>query len=275
MSLRLKGDMANKIHSKRIKINNLDIHYLNGGEGDPLVLIHGGLGGASGWLQNLTELSNMYTIYAPDLPGFGSSQPISDDFQVSEFVNFLEDFTDRLGLKRFHLMGHSLGGGIALHFALKYPHKIGRLVLVSSMFLGKEIALWARFLSSPAFLKLLGEAGIAIFKAVGWLFKLLYAPSEFVAPFSRIQMSIGKNLMTLQGQAIVLLNRLSEIVMPTLVVWGTRDEVVPAKHAYATAELIPDCQIHIFEGGSHNVYKQRIGEFSKLLTGFLGRDNKL
>ena len=172
-------------------------------------------------------------------------------------------------------MGHSLGGGIALHFALKYPHKIGRLVLVSSMFLGKEIALWARFLSSPAFLKLLGEAGIAIFKVVGWLFKLLYAPSEFVTPFSRIQMSIGENLMTLQGQAIVLLNRLSEIIMPTLVVWGTRDEVVPAKHAYATAELIPDCQIHIFEGGSHNVYKQRIGEFSKLLTGFLGRDNTL
>ena len=143
------------------------------------------------------------------------------------------------------------------------------------MFLGKEIALWARFLSSTAFLTLLGEAGIAIFKAVGWLFKLLYAPSEFVAPFSRIQISIGKKLMTLQGQTVVLLNRLSEIAMPTLVVWGTRDEVVPAKHAYATTELIPDCQIHVFEGGNHNVYKQRIGEFSKLLAGFLGRGDQL
>jgi len=267
--------MANNIGSKKIKVGDLDIHYFSGGDGDPLVLIHGGLGGAKGWLNNLTELSNKYTIYAPDLPGFGNSLPIGDDFQVSEFVNFIEDFTNTLGLKRFHLMGHSLGGGIALHFALKYPHKIGRLVLVSSMFLGKEIAFWARFLSSTVFLRLLGGVGIACFEFVGWLFKLLYAPSEFVAPFSRIQMSIGKNLMTLQGQTIVLLDRLSEIIVPTLVVWGTRDEVVPAKHAYATAALIPDCQIHIFEGGRHNVYKQRIGEFSELLAGFLGKSGQI
>ena len=271
MSTCPKGDIIKKIQSKRIKVSNLDINYISGGNGDPLVLIHGGLGGANGWSQNLEDLSKIYSVYAPDLPGFGNSQPISDDFQVSEFVDFIEEFTNTLGLKRFHLIGHSLGGGIALHFALKYPHKIDRLVLVSSMFLGKDIAFWARFSSSSFFLKSFGEAGIAFFKAVRWLFKIFYAPSEFVSPFSRIQMSIGKNLMTLRGQTIVLLNRLSEIIMPTLIVWGTSDEVVPAKHAYATAELIPDCQLHIFKGGRHNVYKQNIGEFSRLVCGFLGR----
>ena len=91
MSLRVEGDMVNQINSKKMKVGKLDIHYLSGGDGDPLVLIHGGLGGAMGWLQNMTELSSKYTIYAPDLPGFGSSQSISDDFQVSELVDFIDD----------------------------------------------------------------------------------------------------------------------------------------------------------------------------------------
>ena len=260
----------NRIHSKKMKVGTLDIHYLHGGEGDPLVVIHGGGDGAKAWLENLVELSNHYTIYAPDLPGFGHSHPIGDSFHISEYVEFIEGFTQSLELERFHLMGHSLGGGIALHFALKFPHKIKRLVLVSSMFLGKEIALWARFLSSPAFVRSLGEAGIAIFKAVGWLIKLFYAPFEFIVPFSRVKMGVGKAVMTLQGQTVVLLNRLSELVMPTLLIWGARDGIVPARHAYAAAKVIPECHLHVFEGCGHSVYKQKVQEFSQLLLEFLG-----
>ena len=81
--------------------------------------------------------------------------------------------------------------------------------------------------------------------------------------------------MTLQGQTIVLLNRLSELIMPTLLVWGTRDGIVPARHAYTAAEVIPDCQLHVFEGAGHSVYKHRVQEFSQLLAGFLGRGNQL
>jgi pimeloyl-ACP methyl ester carboxylesterase len=269
----LNNIIINRIKRKKIQVGDLDIHYLTGGEGDPLVLIHGGLGGTSGWVQNLEELSKTHTIYAPDLPGFGNSQPISDDFRITDFVDFIKNFTEKLSLKRFHVIGHSLGGGIALHFALKYPQRIARLVLVSSMFLGKEIALWARFSSLPIPMKFFGEAGITIFRAIKWLLCYFRTPSDWVSPFSRIQMSIGKNLLSFQGQTVVLLTRLSELIMPTLIVWGTRDEVVPAKHAYATAELIPNCQVHIFKGSGHNVYRQRITEFSGLLHSFLHKDN--
>jgi pimeloyl-ACP methyl ester carboxylesterase len=263
--------IMNQVHSKKIKVGDLDIKYVSGGHGAPTVVIHGALGGARGWLRNLTELAKTYSVYAPDLPGFGNSQSISDDFQVSEFVDFIKDFTDSLGIKRFHLVGHSLGGGIALHFALKHPHKIDRLVIVSSMFLGKEIALWTRLFSSPYFLKLFGEAGIAFFMVVGWLHKRLHVPSEFNAPFTRTQMSVGRNLVTSQGQVIVLRNQLSKLMVPTLVVWGSRDEVIPVKHADTAARLIPNCQLYIFEGGRHNIFQQRNGEFSTLITGFLGR----
>jgi len=273
--VRDKDDMPNRIDSKKIKVGQLDVQYLSGGEGEPLVVIHGGGNGARAWMDNLAELSTHYTVYAPDLPGFGRSQPISDDFQVSDFVDFVEGFASSLELERFHLVGHSLGGGIALHYALKFPHKIGRLVLVSSMFLGKEIALWTRFLSSSALFRSLGEAGIAVFKAVGWLVRLLYAPFEFVLPFSRLQMGIGRTVITLQGQTTVLLNRLSELVMPTLLVWGARDAIVPARHAYAAAQVIPDCKLHVFDGCGHSVYRQRVPEFSQLLVNFIGRREDL
>ena len=264
-----------KIHSKKIKVGTLDTHYLHGGEGDPLVVIHGGGDSAKAWLKNLVELSKHYTVYAPDLPGFGRTKPIGDNFRISEYIDFVEGFTQSLELEQFYLVGHSLGGGIALHFALKFPHKIKKLVLVSSLFLGKEIALWARFLSSPAFVRSLGEACITIFKVVGWLIKFLYAPFEFIVPFSRVHMGIGKAVMTLQGQTMVLMNRLSELVMPTLLIWGARDGIVPSRHAYAAAEIIPKCQLHVFEECGHSVYKQKVREFSQLLVRFLGERDRL
>lgn len=274
ITLRSQGEMRRRIRSNRMMVGGIDVHYLSGGEGDPLVVIHGGGDSARSWRKNLEVLAEHHTVYAPDLPGFGSSQPISGSFHVSDFVEFMEGFTSNLGLERFHLLGHSLGGGIALHFALKFPHKIGRLVLVSSMFLGREIALWARFLSSSAFSRFLGEISFAVFKAVGWLLRLLCAPFGLLLPFSRLQMSIGRAVMTLQGQTTVLLSRLSEVVVPTLLVWGRKDGILPASHAYAAAELIPDCQLHIFEDCGHSVYKQRVREVSTLLVDFLRKGSQ-
>ncbi len=262
--------MLNNIHSKKIKVGELDIHYLTGGQGDPLVIIHGGGGGAEGWLQNVTELCEHYRIYVPDLPGFGLSQPMDGDYGMSEFVKFLEDFIHSLGLKRFHLVGHSIGGGIALDYALKFPHKIGKLVLVSSMCLGKEIALWIRILSSSIFFRSLGVAAVAILKVIKWLVNLVYAPLKFVNPLPRAKINLGKSITTLEKQTTVLVNRLSELMMPTLLVWGANDSIVPVSNAYAAVQLIPDCQLHVFEGCGHSVYKQKVKEFSHLLTKFLG-----
>ncbi len=261
--------MVENIHSKQIKVGKLDIHYFTGGQGEPLVVIHGGGAGADSWLQNVAELSRHYRIYVPDLPGFGRSQPMNGGHDISEFVGFLEDFTHSLGLKRFHLVGHSIGGGIALRYALKFPHKIGKLVLVSSMFLGKEIALWVTVLSSCVFCRSLGIAAAAILKAVKWLVNLVYAPLKFVNPLPRAKVNFGTTMTTFREQATVLVNQLSGLMVPTLLVWGANDGIVPVSNAYDAARLIPDCQLHVFEDCGHSVYKQRVKEFSHLLTTFL------
>ena len=258
------------IHSRKIKVGELDIHYLSGGCGDPLIVIHGGSTGASAWRENVEELSQSYTVYVPDLPGFGYSQPMDGDYYIPELVEFVDKFSHSLGLKSFHLMGHSLGGGVALSYALKFPHKIKKLVLVSSMCLGREIALWVRFLSTRILCRAIGGTILAVLRGAKWLAGLLSAHIEFVYPFSRTSIHLGSSLTTLKEQTTVLINRLSEVMVPTLVVWGANDPIVPARQAYAAAELIPDCQVKVFEDCGHSVYRDRIPEFSRLLTGFLG-----
>jgi pimeloyl-ACP methyl ester carboxylesterase len=262
-------EITKNIHSEKIKVGNLNIRYFTGGQGDPLVIIHGGGDGARAWLKNAEELSKYYSVYIPDLPGFGRSQSANDKFYLPEYVAFVEDFSSTLGIDRFHLMGHSIGGGIALHYALKFPQKITGLVLVSSWCLGIEAALWIRLLSHPALCRSFGEAGIVVSKGIKWLARLFYAPFRFANPITRVKMDIGKTMVTWRGQTIVLQNRLSELTMPTLLVWGDGDNVVPAAHAYMAAELIPDCQLHVFEGCGHNVYRQELQEFSQLLSRFL------
>lgn len=262
--------MTNNLHNKTIRVGELDINYLTGGVGEPLVIIHGGADGARSWLQSASELSKYYTVYVPNLPGFGGSKSISDKFAFSEYAAFVDNFSHNMNLENFHLVGHSLGGGIALHYALKYPHKLKRLVLVSSICLGNEIALWARFLSHSTFHLPLAEAALFIVKAVRWLVKLVYAPFELINPVSRFKMSIGKSIMTLKGQTTILLNQLSELLVPTLLVWGARDSIVPVSHGYTASRLIPDCQLHVFEDCTHDVHRQQIKEFSRILTKFLG-----
>jgi 2-hydroxy-6-oxonona-2,4-dienedioate hydrolase len=256
--------------SKRVKVGELDIHYYTGGRGDPLVVIHGGGDGARAWMRNMAGLSENYTMYVPDLPGYGFSQPMEGDFYIPELVDFVDEFSSSLGLKNFHLMGHSLGGGIALHYALKFPQKVRKLVLVSSMCLGKEIALWVRFLSARALCRSIGMAVMAVLRGVKWVADLLLAPVEYILPLSWASVRLGSSLTTLKQQTIVLIHRLSEVMMPTLVVWGAKDPIVPVKQAYDAAERIPDCQLKVFEGCGHSVYRQKLKEFCLLLTVFLG-----
>ena len=262
--------MVNNIHSKQMKVGGLDIHYVTGGQGEPLIVIHGGANGAGAWKENLVELSRNYTIYVPDLPGFGRSQPMDGDCYIPELVEFVDGFSLELGLKSFHLMGHSLGGGIALSYVLKFPHKIKKLVLIGSMCLGREIALWVRFLSSSVFCRSIGVAIFGIFRTVKWVAERLFDGVEFVIPFSRASVGLGSSLTTIKEQTTVLINRLSEIMVPTLVIWGAKDLILPVKQAYAAAQLIPVCQVKVFEDGGHSVFRENIPEFSQLLTGFLG-----
>jgi len=259
----------NQIEGKTIKVDGLDVHYYKAGQGEPLVVIHGGGGDARTWWNNITELSEKYTVYAPDLPGYGGSQPLVGDYFIPELSEFLGSFASNLGLEKFYLVGHSLGGGIALDYALKSPQKIKKLVLVSSLCLGREIAFWVRLMSIPALIHSLGVLTITILKGIKWLAEQLN-PAEFIMPLSPASMTVGGSITTFRQQSLVLENRLSEIAVPTLLVWGAKDPIVPVRHAYQAAMVIPDCRVKVFEGRGHNVHRDELKQFSSTVTGFLG-----
>ena len=141
---------------------------------------------------------------------------------------------------------------------------------MSSLCLGREIALWVRLLSIPAICRSVGSAVLAVLRSIKWLVKALLNPVEFVVPLSSASVYLGSSVTTIKEQTLVLANRLSEIVMPTLVVWGAKDTIVPVRHAYAAAQLIPDCRLKVFKDRGHNVHRDEIREFSSVLTGFLG-----
>jgi len=264
-----KVRMVDNIHSEQITVGGLDIRYFTGGQGEPLVVVHGGGGGAGEWLQSMTELCNHYRIYIPDLPGFGRSQSMDGNYGISEFVEFLEDFTCSLELKCFHLVGHSIGGGIALRYAVKFPHRIGKLVLVSSMSVGREIALWIELLSACVVCRSLARVAVVILEVVKWLVNTIYSPTQFESPLPRAAVVLGAAMTRLREQATTLVNQFSGLSIPTLLVWGSNDAIVPVSNARAAARLIPGCRLHVFDNGGHSVHKKRGEEFARLLTNFL------
>jgi len=261
---------VSKIQSKTINIDGLDVHYYTAGQGEPVVVIHGGGGDARTWWDNITELSKQYTVYAPDLPGYGGSQPLDGEYFIPELSEFLDKFAANLGLENFNLVGHSLGGGIALSFALKSPHRVKKLVLVSSLCLGREIAFWVRLLSIPALLRSVGALSLAVLKGMKWLIMHLLNPAQIIMPLSPASVYVGGSITTFKQQSLVLENRLSEVRVPTLLVWGAKDPIVPVRHAYAAARAIPDCQVKVFENRGHNVHRDELRQFSDTLNGFLG-----
>jgi pimeloyl-ACP methyl ester carboxylesterase len=267
-----KGSWAltNELRSARITVDGLNVHYLTGGQGDPLLVVHGGTGGAQDWRTNMEKLTDKYTVYVPDMPGFGFTKPLVGDYHIPQATAFLKRFTGQLGLEKFHLLGHSFGGSIALNYALKFAYQITKLILVSSLGLGKEIAFWIRYTAHQSFCRYFGKSALWVLEEAKWLIHHLLLPLDFEMPFSKTSLSLGSDLISFHAQKTVFFDHLGELSMPTLLVWGSRDPIVPFNQAYSAGYVIPDCQVKVFTGSGHSVYRDRLVEFNETLRGFLG-----
>jgi 4,5:9,10-diseco-3-hydroxy-5,9,17-trioxoandrosta-1(10),2-diene-4-oate hydrolase len=166
-------------------------------------------------------------------------------------------------------VGHSLGGGVALNLALKFPLLIKKLVLVSSLCLGDEIAFWLRLISLPTVIHLAGTVFIWGFKGAKWLINHLN-PVKYILPLTPASMLVGVSITDGHHQKLVLEKQLSEVKVPTLLVWGARDPIVPVKQAYHAAKMIPDCKLQVYEHRGHNVHREEFKKFSRLIRDFLG-----
>jgi pimeloyl-ACP methyl ester carboxylesterase len=254
---------------KEIQLHGHRLSYRCGGQGPLLILIHGITNSSASWEPVLALLERDFTVIAPDLLGHGDSAKPRGDYSLGSFASLLRDFMLALGHQRATIAGHSLGGGIAMQMAYQFPERVERLVLVSSGGLGRQVTALLRAVALPGaelMLPLLAarpivNAGAAVGKWIGRFG--LRAGTDIAAMASglsslqdietrRAFVHTARSVIDVGGQRVSATDKLylAEAV-PTLIVWGDDDEIIPARHGIRAHELMPGSRLRIFEGAGH------------------------
>lgn len=256
------------------------------GDRPVLLLIHGMAGSSVTWRQVMPALAERYTVVAPDLPGHGESDKPRQDYSLGAHANALRDLLIALGVGPATVVGQSLGGGIAMQLAYQHPRHCERLVLVSSGGLGHEVSWILRALAFPGaelvmpvlFPSIARDAGNAISRRLHRLG--LRAPRLEEEWRSYASLTDGETrrafLRTLRavvdtgGQAVSAHDRLYlSSRLPTLIVWGERDGIIPVAHAHQAHQAMPASRLVTFEDSGHFPHIEEPARFIEALTGFV------
>jgi 4,5:9,10-diseco-3-hydroxy-5,9,17-trioxoandrosta-1(10),2-diene-4-oate hydrolase len=233
------------IENRWINIKGINIHYKVAGEGSPIILLHGGSNDSSDWQHNVSSLAESYRVYAPDLIGYGLSDKPDVKYSIDYYIDFLDNFMQEMEIEKASLIGHSLGGGIALGYILRFPQKVEKIVLVDSFGLSDGYNFLCKFVGT-------------LFMIRDFVLRKKPLPSRQMADVS----SEGND-------RAVFLHNLHEIESPALIVWGSRDFYFPVTQAYAAHELLKDSRLHVFKECGHSPQKQRSKEFNQIILEFL------
>lgn len=244
------------------------IRYLRIGEGEatPAVLVHGFGGDLNNWLFNQEALAADRVVYAPDLPGHGGSQKEVGAGDVPALAEKLRAFLDAVGIGKAHLVGHSLGGGVALELALSHPDRVASLTLLAPIGLGQEI--------NGEFIRGMIEAERRKdMKAV--LENLFHDPALVgrdmvmkVLQAKRIDgavqclRTIAAQCFPDGGQRWHARDRLASLKVPTQVVWGADDHIIPSAHSAGLPDTVA---VHVLDGAGHMVHMERSSDVNRLV----------
>ncbi|HSS32988.1 MAG TPA: alpha/beta fold hydrolase [Solirubrobacterales bacterium] len=259
---------ATDVQEMTATVHGRSVSYLQAGSGDLLLLIHGMAGTAENWRSVIEPLAVGNAVIAPDFPGHGASAPGGGDYSLGSLASGLRDLMLTLGYERATLVGHSLGGGVAMQFIYQFPELVERLILVSSGGLGPDVSPILRAAALPgADLFISATAGVGQ-RAGSLLGKGLGAfglrPSADVAEVARGYASLADRerrkafLATLHavvgtdGQRVAALDRLYLAeALPLLILWGENDPIIPAAHGEAAHQALPNSRLEVFEGVGH------------------------
>jgi pimeloyl-ACP methyl ester carboxylesterase len=265
------------------------VSYRTAGEGPVVLLIHGITGDSRQWDEVIPQLADRYTVLAPDLLGHGESAKPRGDYSLGAYAVMLRDLLIVLGHRAATVVGHSLGGGIAMQFSYEYPVFCQRLVLVDSGGLGKEVHPLLRAATLPGaelVLPLLAhsrihQVGEAIGQALGRVgLELGHDLAEMTRGYASLSDAEARRaflhtvraVIDLQGQRVDATDRLylAEMI-PTLILWGRRDPLIPVKHAGVAHRRIRGSRLEIFDDAGHFPHVEQPVRFARLLMDFMER----
>jgi len=274
-------DSANSDGTANLKTMTLHgdrVAYRDEGAGEVLLLVHGMGGSSNSWSGVIPLLAKKYRVIAPDLLGHGESDKPRGDYSVGAFAVLLRDLLDSLDVTRVTVIGHSLGGGIAMQFAHQHRQYCERIVLVSSGGFGGDVGRVLRLLSLPGselVLPLIASrhavlAGNALRALMGSSDRFKARPSLSNRDNRQAFLRTLRSVVDFRGQAVSALNRLCfHGVLPALIISGDQDRVIPVEHARAAHQTLPNSRLHIMSGVHHHPPTERPEAVARLIDDFV------
>lgn len=251
-----------------------------------LLLIHGIAGSSRTWEPLIQLLGEDHRVIAPDLPGHGASDPPAGDYSLGAYAAGLRDLLAILDTPRATLVGHSLGGGIAMQLAYQHPECCERMVLIDSGGLGTEVSWLLRLMTLPgadlvaplffpsfvrgwgnAVGRLAGSCGLRSPRiSEGW-----HAYASLIdGPSRRAFVKTVHGVIETGGQAVSAVDRLYLLEhVPTLIVWGERDGIIPVAHGRAAHDAVPGSRLEVVEGAGHFPHAEEPGRVTAALRRFI------
>ena len=272
---------------EEITLHGHRVSYRRAGWGPVIVLIHGITGSSLTWEHVIEPLAERYTVVAPDLLGHGESAKPRGDYSLGAYASGIRDLLTAIGHDRATIVGHSIGGGVAMQMAYQFPERCERLVLVSSGGLGREVHLLLRAAALPGsevVLPLLASQGvIGRLDAVGAFLGRLGLRAgadldEMWRGFSSLQdagaraafIHTLRTILDPGGQRVSATDRLYLAAeMPSLILWGERDPIIPFRHGLRASETMPGSHFVTFPDAGHFPHRQDPRRFVRELTEFV------
>ncbi len=277
---------------KPAEVQYLTIHghrraFVKMGEGPAVLLLHGLGCDHTTWLPVIAALARRYTVIAPDLLGHGRSAKPRADYSVGGYANGMRDLLTVLGIDKVTVVGHSLGGGVAMQFAYQFPERTERMILVAPGGLGSEVTPAVRAITLPGFhatmavmtlpglrqittrsLRLASATGISHARDLDEVASLI---EQFKDPKARAAVRhVVSAVVDWRGQVVTMLDRayLTQ-AMPMCVIWGSDDVVIPVRHAAVVAEIAPDAVVEVIPDAGHFPHKDHPQRFVTIVNDFI------
>jgi pimeloyl-ACP methyl ester carboxylesterase len=275
-----------------LEIQYVTIHghrraFVKTGRGPVLLLLHGMACDHTTWTPVIEKLARHFTVLAPDLLGHGHSDKPRADYSVGGYANGMRDLLTVLGIDRVTVVGHSLGGGVAMQFASQFPERTERMVLVAPGGLGREVTPMIRAVTLPGFHQAMGVLTLPVVRhlATGTLrvasradqpaLRDLAEVAEMVENLKdprarRALRHVVRACVDLRGQIITMVDRayLTQ-EMPLCVIWGTEDPVIPAKHAETVKRVAKAARVKLVPESGHFPHKDHPDEFVRTVRQFV------
>jgi len=269
-----------------IELHGRRVVYRVAGSGPPVVLIHGMLNASSHWQSVALNLASEYTVLAPDLIGHGDSAAPRGDYSLGAHAASIRDLTAAIGIDRATIVGHSLGGGVAMQFFYQFPQRVQRLVLISSGGLGHEVSPMLRTAALPGTSALLSTIQPRLLAAVAEAGRrlrerdvragvYLQAIARALRPLENAGARAAflqtlRSVIDVHGQRVSATDRLYLLeTMPTLIVWGERDNTIPIDHGRLAHAAIPGSAFATLPGAAHFPHLEDPDALSQILRDFI------